>query len=105
MASHHGQAGGEGSVVSGISGSRVDSIGDNDAAKLARMEHRRWFTERSLARWKKGDTKDVGRRIHPDLKSWEELTATVRQYDVDAAKLIPQLLALDKKVIYGSKKG
>jgi hypothetical protein len=89
----------EGPAVSGISDSRVDSIGDRDAAKLARMEHCRWFTERSLAGWKKGDTKDVGRRIHPDLKPWEELTEAVRQYDVDAAKLIPKLLALDKKVI------
>ena len=92
-------------TITGVSESTVDSIGDRDALKLARIEHRRWLTERSLAGWKKGHTKDVGRRIHPDLKSWEELTEAVRQYDVDAVKLIPELLALDKKVIYRSKKG
>jgi hypothetical protein len=54
---------------------------------------------------KKATQKTLANAFYPDLKSWEELTAKVGQYDVDAVKLIPQLLALDKKVIYGSKKG
>jgi len=83
-----------------IGDTRLDCIGDEDAEKLARMEHHRWFAERSLLGWTRGPTKDVNNRVHPDLRPWEELTETVRQYDVEAVKLIPQLLALDHQVIY-----
>jgi hypothetical protein len=90
----------ETSGVRQMGDTRLESLGDEDAAKLARMEHHRWFAERSLAGWKRGSAKDMNKRVHPDLKPWEELTETVRQYDVEAVKLIPQLLALDRRMMY-----
>jgi hypothetical protein len=71
---------------------KLNASDDRNVVKVAKMEHRRWFAERSLAGWKRGEKKDVVGRTHPDLKPWEELSDSVRQYDFDAVKLIPQLL-------------
>jgi TrkA-N domain/RyR domain len=93
-------------AASQISDGRVETINDDDAAKLAKMEHHRWIAERSLAGWRYGTPKDVGRRLHPDLKPWAELTEAVQAYDVEAVKLIPHLLLdLDHKVIYRKPTG
>jgi TrkA-N domain/RyR domain len=65
--------------------------------KLAKIEHRRWLAERSIAGWtkaKEGEKKNLEMRTHPDLKPWDELTDPVRKYDRDAVKLIPDLLKL-----------
>ena len=44
--------------------------------------------------------KDVEKRIHPDLKPWNELSENVRRYDLEAVKLIPELLALNRQGMY-----
>ena len=72
-----------------------------EVLKLAKMEHRRWVAERSLAGWKLSDKKDVVLRTHPDLVPWAELPASVQQYDKDAVKHIPGLLDLYLR-FYGS---
>jgi voltage-gated potassium channel Kch len=80
-----------------ITGINVDKIGEQDAEKLAKMEHNRWIAERCLAGWRLGSVKDVTKRIHPDLKPWQELESRVRQYDLEAVRLIPALKSLDEQ--------
>ena len=60
---------------------------------LARMEHRRWSGERLLRGWRLGD-RDNDRRLHPDLKPFEELDEDGREKDRDAVRAIPDVLAL-----------
>ena len=75
-----------------------EKISDEDVEKLAKMEHSRWITERSLAGWRIGLVKDLARRIHPDLKPWQELENAVQEYDREVVKLIPELERLDKQM-------
>ena len=45
-----------------------------------------------------GLVKDLARRIHPDLKPWQELENAVQEYDREVVKLIPELERLDKQM-------
>jgi hypothetical protein len=60
---------------------------------LAQMEHRRWSGERLLRGWRPGP-RDNERRLHPDLKPFEELDEPGRQKDRDAVRAMPKVLAL-----------
>jgi len=81
-----------------IVGTITDQV---ELEKLAEIEHNRWWTERALAGWKRGDTRDVHKRLHPDMKPWEKLTADVQSYDLQAVALMPeQLKAFRGQVIY-----
>ena len=81
-------------------GERVDSISDEDALKLAKIEHRRWFAERRLAGWQWGAQKNVEARTNPNMVPWSKLKPDVQKYDLDAVRLIPELVRLDGQVIY-----
>lgn len=83
-----------------VPGERVDSISDEDALKLAKIEHRRWFAERRLAGWQRGAQKNVEARTNPNLVPWSELKPDIQKYDLDAVRLIPELVRLDGQVIY-----
>lgn len=48
---------------------------------LAELEHRRWMMERRLSGWQYGPVRDDARRIHPDLKPYDELDDDIRQFD------------------------
>jgi hypothetical protein len=61
---------------------------------LAEMEHARWCAERFLAGWTLGSPKDKSRRITPDLVPWSDLPETVREYDRQAVRCLPDHLAL-----------
>jgi voltage-gated potassium channel Kch len=67
---------------------------------LAKMEHNRWVAERKLAGWKYGPKRNVEERTSPYLVPWEQLTPEVQQYDIDAVRLIPELLRLGGQAIY-----
>jgi hypothetical protein len=92
--------------VSKISTSIVETITDEgELEKLAEMEHNRWWAERALAGWQqdKRDKKvrDIRNRLHTDMKPWKELTPDVRNYDLEAVRLLPQLVAAFKdQIIY-----
>ncbi len=60
---------------------------------LAIMEHDRWVAERLLAGWTLGP-KDTARRISPYLVEWEHVPGPIREYDREAVRRIPLLLAL-----------
>ena len=60
---------------------------------LAEMEHGRWCAERYSDGWKWGDQKDVDKKISPYLVSWDVLSDDIREYDRQAVRKIPELLA------------
>jgi hypothetical protein len=69
-------------------GFREDEIG-----RLARIEHRRWWSDRLLRGWRPGP-RDNARRLHPDMIPFETLSAETQEKDRDAVRHIPDVLAL-----------
>jgi hypothetical protein len=66
----------------------------NDEIELmSEMEHERWTAERLADGWRVGEKRDVINKVHPDLMSWEELSEDVREWDREAVRRIPELLA------------
>ena len=66
---------------------------EEELLMLAKLEHRRWNAERSLAGWTYSEARNDKARKTPDLTEWENLTNEVREYDIDAVKSIPDVLA------------
>ena len=60
--------------------------------RMAMMEHDRWAAERRASGWTAG-VRDVERKITPYLVPWDQLAEDVREYDRDAVRGIPELLA------------
>jgi hypothetical protein len=77
----------------------VSEFSDEEVETLARMEHARWTAERSLAGWRLGP-KDIRRKTSPYLVDWQELSDDVREYDRQAVRQIPDLLALIGEKVY-----
>ncbi len=55
-------------------------------------EHQRWLIERLAVGWTLGPRNDIA-RIHPDIRSWEELDEGTRDYDRSLVRAIPDNLA------------
>ena len=75
---------------------------------MAEMEHVRWMAERRLAGWVYGPLRDVGRKITPYLVPYAELTEEVKEWDREAVRAIPDVLALAKFEVYrlgGGRRG
>lgn len=66
---------------------------DQQVELLAEMEHGSWNVERLMNGWRLGATKDVEKKISPYLVKWSELPEEVRDWDRDAVRSIPELLA------------
>lgn len=60
---------------------------------LARQEHERWMKEKLETGWRYGPHRDNDRKIHDQLKPWEELDEPNRDKDREAVEEIPQILA------------
>ena len=61
--------------------------------QLAILEHQRWVEERRRAGWVSGPVRDPERKLTPYLVPWEELAEEVREYDREAVRAIPAVLA------------
>lgn len=68
-------------------------MSDEEVKTLARIEHGRWNTERLLAGWSWGPTKDDPRKQSPYLVAWEDLDEKIKKLDLEAVRNIPKLLA------------
>jgi RyR domain len=77
----------------GPSGEDQFAFTPREIERLARMEHDRWWKERTAAGWVLGPQKDVDRRTSPDLVPWEDLSESVRDYDRETVRAIPEFLA------------
>lgn len=64
-----------------------------EVEELSEAEHGRWVVERLLAGWTWGEAKDVVRRVSPYLVEWDRLPEEVREWDREAVRAIPDLLA------------
>jgi hypothetical protein len=60
--------------------------------RMAEMEHERWADERRAAGWTLGE-RDVEKKTSPYLGAWEEIPDEVREWDREAVRRIPALLA------------
>ena len=69
------------------------SFGPDEIEQMAELEHDRWVSERRADGWKLGPERDVLKKITPYLVSWEELPDEVREWDREAVRRIPELLA------------
>ncbi len=83
-------------------GCRAESLGQGTAVGefdpeeievMARMEHARWYAERSIAGWRPGPT-DHEEKVSVSLVDWDELPDDVREYDRQMVRCIPAVLAL-----------
>jgi len=68
-------------------------ISQEELLMLAKLEHKRWNAERSLAGWTYSEIRNDKTRETPDLTEWENLTTEIREYDINAVKCIPDVLA------------
>ena len=69
------------------------SLLEDEIERMAEMEHDRWVAERRADGWRLGPKRDVLNKISPYLVSWEELAEEVREWDREAVRRIPELLA------------
>ena len=70
---------------------------------MARMEHERWNREKFLDGWSYGKVKDEKKKTHPYLVEWEKLSPKIQEYDRQAVRAIPELLAKAGFEIYSLK--
>ena len=68
------------------------------------MEHGRWNFERVLDGWQYGTIKDVDKKINPSIVPWKELPEKVKNWDRNAIKKIPEVLAQIGYEIYPKSK-
>jgi hypothetical protein len=60
---------------------------------LSRQEHVRWMNTMAATGWTFGTPRDDARKIHPQIKPWEDLDEPNRDKDRDAVRGIPRMLA------------
>lgn len=65
---------------------------DDEINIMAEMEHARFVTERQVQGWSIGPT-NKKKKISPYLVEWDQLPDEIREYDRDAVRVIPELLA------------
>ena len=71
----------------------VATFAPAEIEQLALLEHDRWVSDRRAAGWTLGATRDVERKISPHLVPYERLPEEIREYDREAVRAIPDLLA------------
>lgn len=59
---------------------------------LAEMEHARWNAERLLSGWRYGTPSNKKERINENIRPWDELDDTIKEYDRQAVANIPAIL-------------
>lgn len=72
---------------------KIITFSDEEVECLAEMEHGRWNVERLIDGWRYGKEKDLIKKISPYLLPWDQLTETVKGYDRDTVRKIPENLA------------
>jgi ppGpp synthetase/RelA/SpoT-type nucleotidyltranferase len=60
---------------------------------MSELEHARWNVERLRDGWKWGPIKDVEKKESPFIIPWKELPEKTKEFDRDAVRDIPHLLA------------
>lgn len=61
--------------------------------EIARAEHYRWMTWRVLSGWSWGDPRDNAKKLHPDIRDYDDLAEPTKEKDRVNIRVIPKLLA------------
>ena len=72
---------------------RLLGLTDDEVEVLAEIEHARWVVEKLQDGWKWGSERDDKLKTSPYLVPWAELSETMREYDRQPSRMIPELLA------------
>ncbi len=70
------------------------TFSEQEVEELAEREHGRWNAERLNDGWRFGSKKDVVRKISPHLVPWAQLPEEIREYDRQAVREWPHILAI-----------
>ncbi len=70
----------------------VIAFSADEIERMAVMEHDRWVAERLAGGWTSGE-RDVVAKKTPYLVTWEQLPEEAREWDREAVRMIPELLA------------
>lgn len=71
---------------------------DIELRRLSELEHERWMVDRRVSGWAFAPVRDNERRLHPDLKPFEELTPEIQKYDEDFIRHLSDLLTPEHPV-------
>jgi len=71
----------------------VEVFSAEEVEIMAEMEHGRWIAERLKDGWRYGPQRDVARRISPYLVPWRDLPDSVKEWDRNSVRQIPEFLA------------
>jgi hypothetical protein len=66
---------------------------DHEIESLSQMEHERWLKDLIRNGWTWGPLKDPVRKQHPDLDSWDRISADAKEKDRDAVRSLPDILS------------
>jgi len=75
----------------GLHPSKID-LTDAQIEDLAMREHDRWMNDRTRHGWTYAPRRDDGRKHHPLLIPWEELSEPEREKDRDTIRHLPRLI-------------
>ena len=64
-----------------------------DIERMAELEHGRWNIERLRDGWRFGTPRDDKRKLHDCLVPWSKLPPEIREYDRNAVRAFPDILA------------
>jgi ppGpp synthetase/RelA/SpoT-type nucleotidyltranferase len=67
---------------------------EGEIDRMAELEHGRWNVDRVLAGWRPGQPRDDTRRLHDSIVSWADLPESVKEYDRNAVRAFPAILAV-----------
>jgi hypothetical protein len=77
-------------------------ISEDEMTLMARMEHARWWADRSLNGWTYGPDRDNGQKIHPNMVPYEELSEADQKKDKDNVQQMIDIMDQEGKVILRS---
>jgi len=78
----------------------VFSFSSEEMEHMAELEHERFMEEKKRQGWVQGKERDNQKKIRTDLVPWAELTEDLKDYDLNAVRAIPELLAKAGLEIY-----
>lgn len=74
---------------------RAEEVMGEAVEAIARVNHDQWAAERIAQGWRYGEVRDDGRKLHPDLIPYEQLTEGEKRFDREGAKaIVSELLRL-----------
>ncbi|MBN2576063.1 MAG: hypothetical protein JXP73_15985 [Deltaproteobacteria bacterium] len=76
----------------------VTKFTPSEIERMAELEHGRWVVERLANGWRLGP-RDDKRKLHLALVPWKELPEETRNYDRNAVRAFPEVLAVQGLVI------